>query len=111
MGVFVAPFIFDLILTVITLVTAFQLWRAWLRPSWLHLFLKEGLMYFVVLTALNCRKHLLLLSFGPYSTKSAPFILTVNMGRVRRSWASGSGWHSQLSDSPDQLSTFRTINQ
>lgn len=53
MGLFIAPAIFDFFVTAITLGRAVQLWREGLRSSWLQFFVREGLIYFIVLTGLN----------------------------------------------------------
>lgn len=57
-GIFVAPAIFDFFVTAITLGRAVQLWRDGLRSSWLQFFVREGMIYFIVLTTLNIGKRI-----------------------------------------------------
>lgn len=56
MGLFIAPAMFDFLVTFVTLAKAIQLWHEGLRSSWLQLFVREGLIYFIVLTTLNIGK-------------------------------------------------------
>lgn len=55
-GIFIAPVIFDFFVTVLTLLEAARLRREGFRSNLAHIFVREGLIYFVVLTTLNIGK-------------------------------------------------------
>lgn len=52
-GVFLAPVIFDFSISALTFFQAVRLWCGGYRATWLQFFVREGAVYFIVVTFLN----------------------------------------------------------